>query len=183
VAHLARLRRGTRWAAHDVRLHRSGIKQFRHPGIGDLDPHFATPRRAGHGPALLGGEVAAAAARAFHRGGDCPARQATQFVIGERNGAVPQPGAGDPQLPGRGVDGRRAGVIADEEAVHGHQVALLRHGGPHPAPVVGGLVQHVVHRGSAVAVTGLDRLEHDKPMGFVGKMKGVLSTRPGRIYS
>jgi transcriptional regulator with XRE-family HTH domain len=30
----------TRWAAHDVRLHRTGIKQFHHPAIGDLDLNF-----------------------------------------------------------------------------------------------------------------------------------------------
>jgi transcriptional regulator with XRE-family HTH domain len=30
----------TRRAAHDVRLHRTGIKQFRHPLIGDLDLNF-----------------------------------------------------------------------------------------------------------------------------------------------
>ena len=28
------------WAAHDVRLHRSGLKHFRHPAIGPLDPMF-----------------------------------------------------------------------------------------------------------------------------------------------
>lgn len=32
----------TRWASHDVRLHRTGIKQFHHPAIGDLDLHFET---------------------------------------------------------------------------------------------------------------------------------------------
>ncbi|GAB3959622.1 helix-turn-helix domain-containing protein [Micromonospora vulcania] len=32
----------TRWAAHDVRLHRSGVKQFRHPGVGDLHLNFET---------------------------------------------------------------------------------------------------------------------------------------------
>jgi transcriptional regulator with XRE-family HTH domain len=32
----------TRWAAHDVRLHRTGIKQFHHPVIGDFDLHFET---------------------------------------------------------------------------------------------------------------------------------------------
>jgi hypothetical protein len=32
----------TRWAAHDVRLHRTGIKQFRHPVVGDLNLHFET---------------------------------------------------------------------------------------------------------------------------------------------
>jgi transcriptional regulator with XRE-family HTH domain len=31
-----------RWATHDVRLHRTGIKQFHHPVIGDLDLHFET---------------------------------------------------------------------------------------------------------------------------------------------
>jgi transcriptional regulator with XRE-family HTH domain len=30
----------TRWAAHDVRLHRTGVKQFRHPVVGDLDLNF-----------------------------------------------------------------------------------------------------------------------------------------------
>jgi len=32
----------TRWAAHDVRLHRTGVKQFRHPVVGDLDLNFET---------------------------------------------------------------------------------------------------------------------------------------------
>jgi hypothetical protein len=32
----------TRWAAHDVRLHRTGIKQFRHPVVGNLDLNFET---------------------------------------------------------------------------------------------------------------------------------------------
>jgi transcriptional regulator with XRE-family HTH domain len=32
----------TRWAAHDVRLHRTGAKQFRHPVVGDLDLNFET---------------------------------------------------------------------------------------------------------------------------------------------
>ncbi|GAA2468720.1 helix-turn-helix domain-containing protein [Winogradskya humida] len=31
-----------RWAAHDVRLHRTGVKQFRHPVVGDLDLNFET---------------------------------------------------------------------------------------------------------------------------------------------
>ncbi len=30
----------TRWAAHDVRLHRTGTKHFRHPVIGDLHLTF-----------------------------------------------------------------------------------------------------------------------------------------------
>ena len=30
----------TRWAAHDVRLHRTGVKKFHHPVVGDLDLHF-----------------------------------------------------------------------------------------------------------------------------------------------
>ena len=29
-----------RWAAHDVRLHRTGVKQFRHPVVGDVDLNF-----------------------------------------------------------------------------------------------------------------------------------------------
>ncbi|MEU4428782.1 helix-turn-helix transcriptional regulator [Actinoplanes sp. NPDC024001] len=32
----------TRWAAHDVRLHNTGIKQFRHPVIGEIDLNFET---------------------------------------------------------------------------------------------------------------------------------------------
>jgi transcriptional regulator with XRE-family HTH domain len=32
----------TRWAAHDVRLHNTGIKQFRHPVIGEFDLNFET---------------------------------------------------------------------------------------------------------------------------------------------
>jgi hypothetical protein len=32
----------TRWAAHDVRLHRTGVKQFRHPVVGHLDLNFET---------------------------------------------------------------------------------------------------------------------------------------------
>lgn len=29
-----------RWAAHDVRLHRTGLKQFHHPVVGDLHLNF-----------------------------------------------------------------------------------------------------------------------------------------------
>jgi transcriptional regulator with XRE-family HTH domain len=32
----------TRWAAHDVRLHTTGIKQFRHPIVGEIDLNFET---------------------------------------------------------------------------------------------------------------------------------------------
>jgi transcriptional regulator with XRE-family HTH domain len=32
----------TRWAAHDVRLHSTGIKQFRHPVVGEIDLSFET---------------------------------------------------------------------------------------------------------------------------------------------
>jgi transcriptional regulator with XRE-family HTH domain len=32
----------SRWAAHDVRLHNTGIKQFRHPVVGELDLDFET---------------------------------------------------------------------------------------------------------------------------------------------
>ncbi|GIM90307.1 helix-turn-helix domain-containing protein [Paractinoplanes toevensis] len=32
----------TRWAAHDVRLHNTGVKQFHHPIVGDLDLNFET---------------------------------------------------------------------------------------------------------------------------------------------
>ncbi|MEU3648409.1 hypothetical protein AB0E59_33885 [Lentzea sp. NPDC034063] len=34
----------TRWASHDVRPHRTGVKQFHHPVIGDLDLGFETVR-------------------------------------------------------------------------------------------------------------------------------------------
>ena len=30
----------TRWAAHDVRLHRTGVKHFQHPAVGRLDLTF-----------------------------------------------------------------------------------------------------------------------------------------------
>ncbi|MCW2721901.1 MAG: hypothetical protein JWR81_5723 [Pseudonocardia sp.] len=30
----------TRWAAHNVRAHRSGVKHFHHPAVGDLDLTF-----------------------------------------------------------------------------------------------------------------------------------------------
>jgi transcriptional regulator with XRE-family HTH domain len=30
----------TRWAAHDVRLHRTGVKQFRHPVVGELHLNY-----------------------------------------------------------------------------------------------------------------------------------------------
>ena len=30
----------TRWAAHDVRLHRTGVKYFRHPAVGELTLNF-----------------------------------------------------------------------------------------------------------------------------------------------
>jgi hypothetical protein len=29
-----------RWALHDVRLHQAGVKEFRHPAVGDLALHF-----------------------------------------------------------------------------------------------------------------------------------------------
>ncbi len=32
----------TRWAAHDVRIHHDGTKQFRHPVVGILDLHYRT---------------------------------------------------------------------------------------------------------------------------------------------
>jgi transcriptional regulator with XRE-family HTH domain len=32
----------TRWAAHDVRLHSTGVKQFRHPVVGEIDLNFET---------------------------------------------------------------------------------------------------------------------------------------------
>jgi transcriptional regulator with XRE-family HTH domain len=40
----------TRWAAHDVRIHRTGIKTFRHPAVGTLDLiyHSTTLPTEGH---------------------------------------------------------------------------------------------------------------------------------------
>ncbi|WP_369252764.1 helix-turn-helix transcriptional regulator [Geodermatophilus amargosae] len=32
----------TRWAAHDVRIHHDGAKQFRHPVVGTVDLHYRT---------------------------------------------------------------------------------------------------------------------------------------------
>ncbi|MFF7965576.1 helix-turn-helix domain-containing protein [Streptomyces sp. NPDC007903] len=37
----------TRWAAHDVRAHRSGTKEFRHPAVGDLTLRFEALDAAG----------------------------------------------------------------------------------------------------------------------------------------
>ncbi|WP_030805680.1 helix-turn-helix domain-containing protein [Streptomyces sp. NRRL F-2799] len=37
----------TRWAAHDVRAHRSGTKKFRHPAVGDLTLRFEALDAAG----------------------------------------------------------------------------------------------------------------------------------------
>ena len=31
-----------RWAAHDVKLHRTGVKRFHHPVVGDLTLDFET---------------------------------------------------------------------------------------------------------------------------------------------
>ncbi|MEV4281287.1 helix-turn-helix domain-containing protein [Actinoplanes xinjiangensis] len=36
----------TRWAAHDVRLHSTGVKQFRHPVVGEIDLNFETMQSA-----------------------------------------------------------------------------------------------------------------------------------------
>jgi hypothetical protein len=37
----------TRWAAHDVRLHRTGLKRLRHPVVGELTLSFETTPPAG----------------------------------------------------------------------------------------------------------------------------------------
>ena len=43
-----------RWAAHNVRLHRAGAKQFHHPVVGDLDlPYEALPLAPGSSTALV----------------------------------------------------------------------------------------------------------------------------------
>jgi hypothetical protein len=54
----------TRWAAHDVRLHSSGIKQFRHPVLDELDLTFETmqlPADPGLSMTLLSAPVGSAA--------------------------------------------------------------------------------------------------------------------------
>jgi transcriptional regulator with XRE-family HTH domain len=40
----------TRWAAHDVRIHRTGVKQFRHPAVGVLDLVYHTTALPTEGP-------------------------------------------------------------------------------------------------------------------------------------
>jgi hypothetical protein len=45
----------TWWAAHNVRLHRTGVKRFHHPAVGDLTLAYesmdltAVPQHVGHG--------------------------------------------------------------------------------------------------------------------------------------
>ncbi|GIF26219.1 transcriptional regulator with XRE-family HTH domain [Actinoplanes tereljensis] len=44
----------TRWAAHDVRLHRTGVKQFRHPVVGEITLSYeAMPLTADPGLTLI----------------------------------------------------------------------------------------------------------------------------------
>lgn len=43
----------TRWAAHDVRFHRSGRKQLRHPVVGDLDLSFEAMELPGEDLTML----------------------------------------------------------------------------------------------------------------------------------
>ncbi len=44
-----------RWAAHNVRIHSTGIKLFHHPVVGDLDlPYESLPLEAGSSTALVG---------------------------------------------------------------------------------------------------------------------------------
>jgi transcriptional regulator with XRE-family HTH domain len=40
----------TRWAAHDVRIHRTGVKQFRHPAVGTLDLIYHSTSLPTEGP-------------------------------------------------------------------------------------------------------------------------------------
>jgi transcriptional regulator with XRE-family HTH domain len=40
----------TRWAAHDVRIHRTGVKQFRHPAVGVLDLIYHSTSLPTEGP-------------------------------------------------------------------------------------------------------------------------------------
>jgi hypothetical protein len=44
-----------RWAAHNVRIHSTGVKLFHHPVVGDLDlPFESLPLEAGSSTALVG---------------------------------------------------------------------------------------------------------------------------------
>jgi hypothetical protein len=44
-----------RWAAHNVRIHSSGVKLFHHPVVGDLDlPYESLPLEPGSSTALIG---------------------------------------------------------------------------------------------------------------------------------
>jgi transcriptional regulator with XRE-family HTH domain len=44
-----------RWAAHDVRIHSTGVKLFHHPVVGDLDlPYESLPLEPGSSTALVG---------------------------------------------------------------------------------------------------------------------------------
>ncbi len=40
----------SRWAAHDVRIHRTGVKQFRHPAVGTLDLVYHSTALPTEGP-------------------------------------------------------------------------------------------------------------------------------------
>ena len=43
-----------RWAAHDVRIHSTGVKRLRHPVVGDLDlPFESMPLEAGSTSSLV----------------------------------------------------------------------------------------------------------------------------------
>jgi transcriptional regulator with XRE-family HTH domain len=42
-----------RWAAHNVRIHRTGVKQFRHPAVGTLEVVYHTTTLPTEGPADL----------------------------------------------------------------------------------------------------------------------------------
>ncbi len=44
-----------RWAAHNVRIHSTGVKLFHHPVVGDLDlPYESLPLEPGSSTALVG---------------------------------------------------------------------------------------------------------------------------------
>jgi hypothetical protein len=44
-----------RWAAHDVRIHSTGVKLFHHPVVGDLDlPYESLPLAPGSSTSLVG---------------------------------------------------------------------------------------------------------------------------------
>jgi transcriptional regulator with XRE-family HTH domain len=77
----------TRWSAHDVRLHRTGIKQFRHPVVGDLDLNFETMQLAAD-PGL---SMTLLSAPAGSAGADALRLLASWAATHDQNHTAPEP--------------------------------------------------------------------------------------------